>query len=413
VSLKMYDLEYALPVARHLADDEAAYRLVAANILYRLRRNDEALAELRAVSVEAPQEEGLSTLFGSLLLETNELERAERYLANHAAMRRRSEDYTLLGRSLSAQGRHAEALTVFEKGRTKDDPAANFWRTQERLECAAVRLVPLPPLQGDLPTVAPSDVVVFFAVDNAYFWQHALVLLGSLGRHSPSIKCHVHVVNPDPRVPRAVKVIAKLLPALGLTYSYEQVDFAGCSDVHIRTYYASIRFVRLAEIFARAQAVYFCLDADCVARDDIAARVSALQIADIGIRMRYSEQPHLSVAAGALMLRPTAAAAKFINRVGTLIRRTLEAREAEWYLDQVVLSHVLRDLGDRAVGVSQLDMTYIDWFFHDSSVIWTGKGERKSEDRRYMAELLQYRYIQENGEIAALMRQMSEGLPKA
>ncbi|HKY39094.1 MAG TPA: tetratricopeptide repeat protein [Polyangiaceae bacterium] len=412
VSLKMHDLEYALPIARHLADEEAAYRLVAANILYRLRRNEEALEELRAVSVEAPQTEGLSTLFGNLLLEANELERAERYLANQAAMRRRIEDYTLLGRSLSAQGRHEEALAVFEKGRSEDDPAANFWRTQERVECGAVRLVPLPPLLGDVPTVAPNDVVIFLAVDNTYFWQHALVLLGSLGRRSPSIKCHVHVINPDPRVRRAVEAIARMLPDLGLSYSYEQANFDGCSQVHIRTYYASIRFVRFAEIFARSPAVYLCLDADCIVRADVAARVSALEIADIGVRMRYHEQPHLTVAAGALMLRPTAAAAKFIARVGTLIRRTLEAREAVWYLDQVVLSRVLRDLGDREVGASQLGMTYIDWFFHDHSVIWTGKGERKSEDRRYMAELLQYRYIQENEEIAALMHQMSEELPK-
>jgi tetratricopeptide (TPR) repeat protein len=408
----MYDLEYALPIARQLGNEEPAYRLVAANILYRLRRNEEALTELRALSVETPQMEGLSTLFGSLLLEANELEHAERYLANQAAMRRRIEDYTLLGRSISAQGRHAEALTFFDRGRS-DDPAANFWRTQERVECRALRLVPLPPLLGDIPTVAPNDVVVFLAVDNTYFWQHALVLLGSLGRHSPGIKCHVHVINPDLQVPRAVEIIARMLPQIGLSYSYEQADFEGCSIAHIRTYYASIRFVRLAEIFARSQATYFCLDADCIVRDDLAARVSPLQVADVGIRMRYDEKPHLTVAAGALMLRPTAAAAKFIERVGTLIGRTLEAREAVWFLDQVVLSHVLRELGDREVGVSQLDMAYIDWFFHDHSVIWTGKGKRKTEDTRYIAELLQYRYIQENEEIAAVMRQMSEELPKA
>jgi tetratricopeptide (TPR) repeat protein len=413
VSLKMFDLEYALPIARRLADEEATYRLVAANILYRLRRNEEALDELRAVSVETPQAEGLSILFGSLLLEANELERAEHYLANQAAMRRRIEDYTLLGRSLSAQGRHEEALAAFEKGRSKDDPAANFWRTQERVETGAVKLVSMAPRLGSVPTVAPDDVVIFFAADNNYFWQHVLVLLGSLGRHSPNIKCHVHVINPDPRVASAVQVITKMLPDLGLSYSYEHVDFEGCSEVYIRTYYASIRFVRLAEIFARSQATYLCLDADCIVRDDVRARVSVLDVADIGVRMRYHEQPHLTVAAGVLMLRPTAAAAKFIDRVSTLISRTLEAREAVWYLDQVVLSHVLRDLGDREVRVSQLDMTYIDWFFHDHSVIWTGKGERKSEDGRYIAELLPYRYIQENEGIAHLMREISEAPAKA
>jgi tetratricopeptide (TPR) repeat protein len=404
VSLQMHDLEYALPIARHLANGEAAYGLVVANILYRLRRNEEALEELRAVSVETPQLEGLSTLLGSLLLEANELAQAERYLTNQVALKRRIEDYTLLARSISAQGRHQEALTFFEKGRPNDDPAANFWRTQARLECRAVQPVPLPPLQGDIPSVEPTDVVIFFAVDNTYFWQHALVLLGSLGRRSPSTKCHLHVINPDPRVPRAVEIIARMLPELELSYSYEQVDFEGCSRDHVRTYYASIRFVRLAEIFARSPAVYFCLDADCIVRDDLAARVSALEIADVGVRMRYDEKPHLTVAAGALVLRPTAAAAKFIDRVATLIGRTLEAREAAWFLDQIVLSHVLRELGNREVGVSQLDMTYIDWFFHDHTIIWTGKGKRKSEDSRYIAELSQHRYIQQNEEVAALMQ---------
>jgi hypothetical protein len=325
-------------------------------------------------------------------------------------MRRQIEDYTLLGRSISAQGRHEEALAFFEKGRSKDDPAANFWRTQARVESGTVQLVPLPPLRGGVPTVESNDVVIFFVADNTYFWQYGLVLLGSLGRRSPGIKCHVHVINPDPRVPRAVEIIARLLPDLGLSYSYEQVDFEGCSKVHIRTYYASIRFVRLAEIFAQSPAIYLCLDADCIVRDDVAARVSALEteLADVGVRMRYAEQPHLTVAAGAMMLRPTAAAAKFIDRVGALIRRTLEARDAVWYIDQVVLSHVVRELGNRGVGVSQIDMTYIDWFFHDHSVIWTGKGERKSEDTRYLAELLQYRYLQNNEEIAGLMPQLGE-----
>lgn len=413
VSLVMYDLESALPIARTLAAEDAAYRLVVAGILYRLRRNEEALMELRAVSVEAPQMEGLSTLFGTLLIEANEFEHAERYLASQAALRRRIEDYTLLGRSISAQGRHEEALAILEKGASNDDPAANFWRTQERIECRALPLASLPPLLGDVPTVNPNDVVVFFAVDNTYFWQHALVLLGSLGRRSPNVKCHVHVINPDSRVPRAVEIIAKMLPALGLSYSYERADFEGCGEDHIRTYYASVRFVRLAEIFTRSPAVYFCLDADCIARDDLGGRVSALEIADVGMRMRYGDKPHLTVAAGALVLRPTAAAAKFIHRVATLIGRTLAAREAVWYLDQVVLSHVLRELGDREVGVSQLDMTYIDWFFHDHSVIWTGKGKRKSEDSRYITELSQYRYVQENADVANLMRQMSGELPKA
>lgn len=411
VSLAMHDLEHALATARRLAVDDEAYRLTVANILYLLRRDEEALAELRAMSLELPQIEGLSILVGTLLLEMGEFERAESYLAPQAALGRQVEHYTLLGRSISAQGRHEEALAAYERGlaQTKrNDPAANFWRTQERIKQGLVPLVPLPPLLGEIPNVQHDDCVIFFVADNSYFWEHALVLLASIGRRSPSAKCHVHVINPDASVARAVEIVRTTLPDLRLSYSFEHAELEGCSNVHIRTYYASIRFVRLAEIFAQARATYLTLDADCIVRDDLAARVSGLDIADIGLRMRYDERPHLTVAAGALLLRPTPAAATFVDRVGTLIKDTLEMGEAVWFLDQIVLSHAVRELGGGEVDVSQLDMTYIDWFFHDDSLIWTGKGKRKSEDDRYTGELSQYRYLQENDEISRLMHQEGE-----
>lgn len=404
ISLEMYDLEYALSIARRLSNEEAAHRLTIANILYRLRRDEEAVAELRAASLEAPQIEALSTLFGTVMLEKQEFERAEAYLANQAAIDHRTEDYTLLGRSISAQGRHEEALAVYDKALAlrPNDPAANFWRTHTRIELGAVQLIPLPPLLGNTPNVSPEDVVIFCVADNSYFWDHALILLGSLGRHSPGAKCHVHVINPDPAVAQAVEMIGSSLPDLTLSYSYEHADLEGCSAAYVRTYYASVRFVRLAELVAKSPASYVCLDADCIVRGDVAAAVSSLDIEDVAIRMRFDERPHMTVAAGALILRPTAAAAKFINRVSSLIAPTLEAREAVWFLDQVVLSHVQREHGDADVSFRQLDMTHIDWFFRESSLVWTGKGPRKSEDRRYTDEVSRYRYLQEDEDIAAL-----------
>jgi tetratricopeptide (TPR) repeat protein len=406
ISLAMHDLEYALPVARRLTELEPDYRLVVANILYRLRRHEEALSELRTVSIEAPQIEGLSILLGTLLIEMRKFDRAEAYLASQAAMRRRTEDYTLLGRTISAQERPEEALAVFDKAVaiSENDPAASFWRTQERIRLGVPPLVSLTPLQGEIPNVTPNELVIYFVADNTYFWKHGLVLLGSLACHMPRGKCHVHVINPDAGVAKAVEAIRRKQPGLGLSYSYEQAEFEGCSASHIRTYYASVRFVRLAEIFAKAPALYLCLDADCIVRSDIATKLSDVEAADVGIRMRYDERPHLTVAAGALMLRPTAAAAKFIARVSSLIKSTLESGEATWFLDQIVLSHALRELGDDEIRISQLDMAYIDWFFHNSSLIWTGKGKRKSEDSRYTSELSHYRFFQTDEEISILMQ---------
>lgn len=414
-SLGIYDLERALPIARGLSGQDPIYRVTAANILYRMGRAEEALSELRSASLEAPELDRLSSLLGTLLLATGQAERAETYMATQAAVTRSAADYTLLGRALSAQGKAEEALAAYDKAiaATPDDPAANFWRTVERISSGEATRTPLPPIAGETPQVSPDDLVLFFVADSSYFWEHALVLLGSIGWRSPSAKCHVHVVNPDPGIARAIEVVRDSLPDLGLSYSYETVEFGGAGESFVRTYYASVRFVRLAEIFARSPASYLCIDSDCIVRGDIAAQASAMDVRDVGIRMRYHHRPHATVAAGALMLRPTPGASRFVGRVAELIAMVLETGEGTWFLDQIVLSEVLRELGGGQVDATQLDMSYIDWFFHDDSLVWTGKGPRKLADSRYTRELAQYRYIQANGEIAGLMPEGEADAPDA
>lgn len=408
VSLAMHDLEPALSDARRLAGQDSGYRLTTANILYHLRRRDEALEELRSASLQGVHPDRLNVLFGTLLLEKAEFARAEAYLKDQIAMTCHPDLLTLLGRSLSGQGRHQEALTIFDRAVSivQDDPNANFWRTQERIASGLASSVPLPPLQGEVPQVGPDDVVTFFVADSSYFWQHGLVLLGSLGRRSSGTRCHVHVINPDEGVAPAIQRIREMLPDLRLTYSYEHGDFEGSSDDYIRTYSASVRFVRLAQIFAGAPATYLSLDADCVVRGDIVA--DGLGLADVGVRMRFDDRPHATVAAGALKLRPTDAAAKFIDKAAMLIRSTLETGEAVWFLDQIVLSHALRELGEGEITIDQLGMTYIDWFFQSQSLIWTGKGPRKLVDTSYTDELSKFRYLQEDQRISALMPELSD-----
>jgi hypothetical protein len=305
--------------------------------------------------------------------------------------------------------RHDEAIAAYDKGIdiAKYHPSANFWRTQERIRRGAASIEPLPPVLGQMPDVARDDTVVFFAADSVYFWKYGLVLLESIGRNCPAGKCHLHLINPDASIYEAIEIVRGTLPQLDLSYSYERIDLDGSSPTHIRTYYASIRFVRLAEVFAKVPATYLCVDADCIVRKDIVADGFAAGIEDVSIRMRYDERPNMSVAAGALVLRPTAAAAAFIDRVGALIGSTLGTREAVWFLDQIVLSHVVRELGGEHVGVRQLDAGYIDWFFRDDSPIWTGKGKRKSEDTRYTSEVSRYWRIRANEEISRLMPQQT------
>ena len=395
VCLAMYDLDSALPIARALAADDPAFGVTAANILFLAGHDAEALAEIKAVAVVAPDTESVSRLLGTLLLETRQPEHAAAYLAEQSAASGSASDYTLLGRSLAEIGRPGEAMAAFEAAiaASPEDPAANYWRTRHRIAFGAVERSALPKLEGDVPDVERDDRVIFFVADNAYFWDHARILLASIAHQSPGAKCHVHVVNPDSNVEGAVDAVRTALP--GLSYSHEQVDFGTRDEAHIRTYYASIRFVRLAEIFALAPATYLCIDSDCIVRGDVA--VAPLEAGDVGIRLRYSDVPHASVAAGALVLRPTAAAARFAGRIAELISSVLETGEAAWFLDQVVLSQTVRELNHGEVRFAQIDMTFVDWFFRDEALIWTGKGPRKFEDDRYVAEASYYQGIVEAG----------------
>jgi tetratricopeptide (TPR) repeat protein len=397
LSLQAYDLEFALPVARQVAVEDAAYRVTVANILYHLQRYGEAMAELRAASLEATNLPGLGTLLGTLLIATGQAERAEAYLAGQARVDDQTAEYTLLGRSIWMQGRRMEALAIYEKvvSLRPNDPEANFFRTQARLDLGLITRKPLPKLKGGTPEVAPEDTVIFCVADNAYFWEHVLVLLGSLGHHDPDSACHVHVINPDVGVASAVDAVREILPNLRLSYSYEYIDLTECSEAHVRTYYASVRFVRLAELIVQSPASYLCLDADCIVKGDITSAISRFSTCDVGIRRRFSEHTHMTVAAGALLVRPTPAARDFIEQVSARIRSTLEAGDAVWFLDQIVLGWVLREMEGGDLNAKQLDMSFIDWFFQDDSLVWTGKGKRKASDTKYTDALSKYRYLQE------------------
>ncbi|QIK78082.1 tetratricopeptide repeat protein [Sphingomonas piscis] len=404
VSLAMYDLDYALPIARRLAEGDAACHVVAANILYRVGQKQSALDELRAASLRQVQSDQLAVLAGTILIEMGRVEQAEQYLREQAAVFENPDLYTLLGRTISAQSRYDEALASFDQAlvRSPNDPAANFWRTQELIGSGAGNPASLPPLLGELPDASPEDHVVFFAADSGYFFQHGLVLIASLATKSPGAKCHVHLINPDEAVAPAIDLLRSIYPGLEISLSFEHRDFTGLSVDYVRTYYASVRFVRLAEVFARSPASYLSLDADCIVRGNVAAVASDSDNADVTVRMRFDERPHAGVAAGALTLRPTEGARRFIDRSAELIRSTLETGEAVWFLDQVVLNHAVRELGGDEVQLAQMDMSYIDWFFRQDSLVWTGKGPRKFQHERYTSEVALYQELLEGAGLAEL-----------
>jgi hypothetical protein len=88
----------------------------------------------------------------------------------------------------------------------------------------------------------------------------------------------------------------------------------------------------------------------------------------------YEHQPELKVAAGALYL--TESAIGICHR----IIEELNYLELRWFADQIAISRAFAD----DVSSFRFDNKFMDWEFSDNSCIWTGKGDRKYNNEKYL-----------------------------
>jgi len=63
-----------------------------------------------------------------------------------------------------------------------------------------------------------------------------------------------------------------------------------------------------------------------------------------------------------------------------LVSKTMHSYGSKWFVDQVSLWEVHNHFQINNLGLRHIQMPnkYIDWEFHDDSIIWTGKGTRKN-----------------------------------
>ena len=84
------------------------------------------------------------------------------------------------------------------------------------------------------------------------------------------------------------------------------------------------------------------------------------------------------VAAGAVFISQEAK--PFLNKVEARIKKGPLA----WFLDQVAINEVYQEhMGDYRF--MHFDSKFMDWNFVEGSTIWTGKGPRKFENKKYLA----------------------------
>lgn len=225
-------------------------------------------------------------------------------------------------------------------------------------------------IYGELPT---GDIV-FAACDSTYFEEHGPSFIYSLNDINRDV--HIHVVNPTPGV-YSLAAILNATTEVNVTYSFNEMTFKNWPRDSIRVYYACLRFL-IAPILLRAVTRLLISDIDCVFMKHFEFPEQS-----IGFFPREPlsdtigwEREGTKVAAGAVYFHKDAI------QQAQKVEEAIAIKPLNWFVDQIALSEVLNDLRD----VHHFDKKFLDWKFEDDTVIWTGKGSRKYENKSYVAK---------------------------
>ena len=273
------------------------------------------------------------------------------------------------------------------------DPLGTFWLAQFEKAKVVRGTGRFNANEVTLPKEAEDRVTVFVCMDSVYCLRHLGSIAASIAANSPESNLHVHLVNPSEKALRELEGVRDLLGDDRLSYSKETTKLVQFSDEQQKTYFASIRFVRLAETMQAAPGTYFVMDVDNLVRADLSYCRSLTYRTDVLIRNRFSQHPHLAVAACGIILADSKAARAFVQRAADYILDAFQTGHVAWFLDQIALTMAMRELqADQAVKlkVSQLPRTLLDWDFIAESAVWTGKGKRRFKNQRYQAEYNRY-----------------------
>ncbi|WP_121118331.1 tetratricopeptide repeat protein [Croceibacterium ferulae] len=277
-----------------------------------------------------------------------------------------------------------------------------FWRAQFGGPSPGAAKVRFGKLDGSLPQDASGCITVYVCMDTGYCARYLRVIAGSIMENAPSAKLHIHLVNPQAASLKLAEKTRELMGSDRFSCSFEQTKMPDFSPEARKTYFASIRFVRLAEIMRVCPGTYYVMDADNIVRGELRSCMALMHGADLLIRNRFTLLPHLAVAACGILLGDTDAARNFIERTAEYILTAFRSGDVAWFLDQIALTIAMNETPPEPglqLRVKQLPTALLDWDFHDDSLVWTGKGKRQARNERYINE---YRYYNETFDHLAL-----------
>lgn len=248
----------------------------------------------------------------------------------------------------------------------------------------------LPPIQGMLGT---HKFFVYVAADSVYFERFGRALINSVMRNTDH-GVHVHLYNPSAPQLTWISCLNRVsctwetidneqfkdavafwsqanLPEpyagrrnkmLGLK---QFTDSANLEQWIYKTYYACMRFVRLAEFVDGPRSL---LEIDI---DGLVRRPFETSFAD-GRDFHLYEKVKGGHLAGSILFNRSQRSFKFLQELAATIRKEIERDNIYWFLDQHCLDSVVTRYNKGLLPIS-----YVDWHMKPDSAIWSAKGKRK------------------------------------
>lgn len=401
VLLECYELDVAATLLRQLFAAQPELNqtrpdlvILDAQISACQDRHVAVIERLKPVIESDPLNQEAALTIANAYSARGEHEKAHRALAGTLDDSVSSELASNLGIVLGRSGYRDLATRVIEHESARgSDPLGTFWRAQFAKDTVKRSARLFRASETTYPVAAAQRITVFVCMDTSYCLRYLGSIAASIAENSPNANLHVHIVNPHDEARARLKATERLLGPGRVSCSFETARLANFNPEQRKTYFASIRFVRLAELMEAAPGTYFVMDVDNIVRGDLSGCIGLARGTDMLIRNRFSMRPHLAVAACGIVLSNSDAARAFMNRAAEFILDAFHSGHVAWFLDQIALTLAMKAAIEDPLlqlDVKQLPRTLLDWDFDDDSLVWTGKGKRRLRNRRYQAEYNRY-----------------------
>jgi len=220
-------------------------------------------------------------------------------------------------------------------------------------------------------------------ISDRKYLKYLRALLKSLALTNPEIYIHVTLINIKSR-DRATASLKKIFKNIELTY----VDKKFKKSHHLRAFCANYRVLAMKQLLEKEYQNILYVDVDSIFIKNLENIASLFNNFDISIHFRNEIDQRFKVATGVIMLNNNPKTFDFISSWFKEIQKS----PTEWFADQVSFFHCYKKYIE-AMSFKHLESKFIDWEFNTESYIWTGKGNRKYKNMKYLKKIFEIQII--------------------